>query len=246
MNGRIGLIAAVPQELKPLLTHKSASRWRKTLSGGGLEVWEYPHPGGCWIAAWAGMGEAAVSRAFAAAEKNGVLDCVATVGFAGATDATLCRGVYGASQIVNAKTGERYRPAYWDDKWPVLVSVPSVADAAEKRRLHEAYAAGLVDMEAATIARLAESRGIPFYCFKAVSDEAGETLPDVSRFIGSDGQLRTIQFIARSMLRPSTWPVLISLAKSSKAAAASLAETIYDWIDERAHIRKEVEPANDR
>ena len=246
MNGRIGLIAAVPQELKQLLTHKTASRWRRSLSEGGLEVWEYPHREGCWVAAWAGMGQAAVSRAFSAAERTGALNCVATVGFAGATDTAIHRGVYGASQVVDVKTGERYRPGHWDDRWPVLASVPAVADAIEKRRLREAYSAGLVDMEAATIARLAESRGIPFYCFKAVSDTADETLPDLSGFIGSDGQLRMGRFIALSMLRPSTWPGLISLAQSSKAAAANLAESIYDWIDDRAYVRKEAESENDR
>ena len=241
MNGRIAILAALPQELKPLVTHKTARRWRKTASDGALEMWEYPHRHGCWIAACAGMGEMAVARAFSAAERSGALDCVATVGFAGAIDPGLrAGGVFTASQVVDTQTGERYRPGRWTDDLPVLASLSRIADADEKRRLREAYNAGLVDMEAAAVARLSESRHIPFYCLKAVSDEAGEALlPELGKFMGDDGQLRMGRFIAHSALRPQLWPGLIELGRNSKKAAENLAESIYEWVDERAYIRRE-------
>ncbi len=58
-----------------------------------------------------------------------------------------------------------------------------IADEAEKRRLAATYpGAVLVDMEGATVARLASMRGIPVYCFKAVSDGLGEMLPDMNPY----------------------------------------------------------------
>ena len=46
-----------------------------------------------------------------------------------------------------------------------------------KARLAEAYGgAVLVDMEAATVARMAKMRQIPLLCIKGVSDEAGAKL----------------------------------------------------------------------
>ena len=240
MNGRIAFIAALPRELEPLVTHKTAKRWHKTVSDGPLHVWEYAHDKGCWVAACAGMGQAAACRAFAAAEAGGTLDCVVTVGIAGAIDKRACAGyVYSASLVIDTNTGERYKPAHWLKHWLVLVSTPHVADALEKRRLHEAYGAGLADMEGATVARLAESRKIPFYCFKAISDDADAKLPNLNLFIGINGQLQTRKFIFYAMLRPWLWPSLFALGKNSKRGAVNLAEAICDWIDERAYIRKQ-------
>ena len=45
---------------------------------------------------------------------------------------------------------------------------------------------------AETLARLAHMRGLPFYCFKGVSDGFADKLPDFNRFITADGQFRTI------------------------------------------------------
>ena len=63
---------------------------------------------------------------------------------------------------VDLRTGERFAADGAAEGDPWLVTSPGVAGAAEKRRLAADYQAGLVDMEAAAIARLAAMRGIPF------------------------------------------------------------------------------------
>jgi adenosylhomocysteine nucleosidase len=92
----------------------------------------------------------------------------------------------------------------------------------EKRQLAERYQAVMVDMEAAAVARVAQARNISFYCFKGISDGPNDVLPDFSRFIGSDGQMRTAAFLLYAAFRPRYWSALKRLGENSKAAAASL------------------------
>jgi adenosylhomocysteine nucleosidase len=121
----------------------------------------------------------------------------------------------------------------------VLASSGSIASPHEKQRLADTYGAGLVDMEAATVARLAEANGIPFYCLKAVSDAIDAILPDIGPYLGANGQLRMMPFLAHIALRPGSWPALARLGLHSTAAAKNLAESLYDWLDARGRIRRE-------
>jgi adenosylhomocysteine nucleosidase len=118
-----------------------------------------------------------------------------------------------------------------------LVTSPVVSDEAEKRRLAGAYGAGLVDMEAAAVARLAAMRGIPFYCVKGVSDGFNDKLPDFNRFISATGQFRLTRFILFVLLRPWHWPALVRMGENSRRAAIGLADSLLDILDERGTIR---------
>jgi adenosylhomocysteine nucleosidase len=113
-----------------------------------------------------------------------------------------------------------------------LVTSPKVADEAEKLRLAAAYKAGLVDMEAAAIARLARMRGIPFYCLKGVSDGVGDKLPDFNHFIAPDGRFRIVRFVLFAILRPWYWPVLVRMGENGKRAAQGIAESLLDLLNE--------------
>jgi adenosylhomocysteine nucleosidase len=239
MKGNVAIIAALRGELKPFVAHKDAKSWKRRTSSKGTEVWEYRHADGCWLAVYAGMGEARAVIAFAEAEKIVPLDAVCSAGWAGSLDGMLQSGtVYGASLVIDTKTGERFRPAHWQPEWPILATTARVSDAREKRRLAASYGAGLVDMEAAAIARMAVGKGIPFYCFKAVSDDAEAELPDINPFIGINGQVKMLPFLANAAINPSSWPALVKLGKHSTTAAKNLAEALYDWLDERAYIRR--------
>ena len=110
--------------------------------------------------------------------------------------------------------------------------------------MHETYGAHLVDMEAATVARLAAGRGIPFYCTKGVSDDANAALPELNRFISAGGQMRMTEFVAYVLLRPMLWPGLIKLGRNSAHATTALADAIYGWIDEREYILRGVSKEN--
>jgi adenosylhomocysteine nucleosidase len=239
MKGNIAIIAALEGELNPLVRGRGAGSWTRRESAKGCSVWEYRHAGGCWVAACAGMGEVRAAVAFTEVEKTAAVDAVCSVGWAGALDGAIAaESVSGVSLVVDTKTGERFRPADFEPSWPVLATTTRVADEQEKKRLAASYGAGLVDMEAATIARIALGKGIPFYCFKAVSDDADAQLPDLNPFVAENGRLKMLPFLAHVAVRPGSWPALMKLGRHSSAASRNLAETLYRWLNESGSVRE--------
>jgi adenosylhomocysteine nucleosidase len=272
---RAAIIAAMAGELKPLVRdweherRNSVDLWRRRLGQGWC------------VAACAGAGLAAAARAFGEAEKDGAVDAVVSIGWAGALSEELRAGqIYQVSGVIDARTGERFRAegfeaverdgdwlAHPSDKnkdvarmgqppgssaernpgslhrdgrdlghpgvW--LVTSPKVADEAEKRRLAAAYGTGvnvgLVDMEAAGVARLAAMRGIPFYCVKGVSDGLHDKLPDFNRFISTGGQFQLVRFVLFVLIRPWHWPGLMRMGENSRKAALGIRELLLENLD---------------
>ncbi len=87
-------------------------------------------------------------------------------------------------------------------------------------------------MEAAGIARLAAMRGIPFYCIKGVSDSLTGHLPDFNRFLSPAGRFRTARFALFAALRPFYWPALVRMGENSRKASQSIADCLFDFLDE--------------
>ena len=229
---RVAIIAAMPGELKPL-----TRGWQHQRSQ-GVDLWRWKFDEGEWIAACAGVGVDAATRAFAQIEKIGTPNFVISVGWAGALSPALETGrVYSPSGVIDARTGERFQVAIWNlERW--LVTSPIVAGEAEKQRLATAYNANLVDMEAAGVARLALMRGIPFYCFKGISDGFNDQLPDFNRFITANGQFKLGHFMVSRIYRPWQWPALLRMGENSKKAAQGIAASLLNFLDERGHIRR--------
>ena len=221
---RIGIVAALPGELKPLVRE-----WPRTDEVFIGEVGDTA----CY-AACAGIGAEAATRAFASIRRAAVdgIDLIVSYGWAGA----LSCGVkppdaHVVSEVVDAKTGERFRT---DSKHvgpgaPLrLVTLDHVALHTEKRALAERYSAVLVDMEAATIGRLAQAHALGFVCIKGISDGYQDRLPDFSRFITPDGQMRTLAFALHALVHPAQWGPLQALGRNSRAAADELAHAFPD------------------
>ncbi len=233
---RIGIIAALPGELQPLVRH-----WQRmpAARGSGISIWQRDGGEDQVIAVCAGMGAPAARRAFVAAEFLGALDLVLSVGWAGALVAECEPGqCFVASEVIDVQTGERFALADGKRKLRV-VSAARVADEVEKRRLAATYGAELVEMEAAAVARLAQMRGIPMVCFKAVSDSMDAVLPDLNPFIDIAGKLRMGPFLAHVALRPAYWGALGQLGRNSAAAARALAQKIEVFL-----VEKDVERVN--
>jgi adenosylhomocysteine nucleosidase len=225
---RVAIIAALPGELKPLVRGWPSS------TRGTIHFWAQRNEEEEWIAACAGTGQAAATRAFAAVEDGGPIDLVFSIGWVGALKPDIAPGTaYNVTGIIDARTGERFHcDAGTGNRW--LVTSPVVANQAEKQRLASAYSADLVDMEAAAIARLAQMRGIPFYCIKGVSDGFHDKLPDFNRFIRPDGQFDLTAMVLFAILRPWHWPSLIRMGENSKKASQSLRDSLLDFLNERA------------
>ncbi|MEI9980539.1 MAG: hypothetical protein WDN23_16390 [Edaphobacter sp.] len=104
----------------------------------------------------------------------------------------------------------------------------------KKKRLAATYpGAALVDMEAATVARLAAMHDIPVLCVKGVSDAVGADLPDLNPFIDTNGQMRMPSFLAHIALRPHCWPSLVQLGKNSARAADAMRDLIQRLMKEK-------------
>ena len=219
---RVAIIAAMPGELSPFVhgwptsTRNGIRFWAQR---GKEEAWDEE-----WIAACAGAGQAAATRAFAAIEDGGPISLAISVGWAGALRADLAVGAaHNLAGVIDARTGERFNcDAGCGNLW--LTTSPRVADEAEKLRLASAYSAALVDMEAAAVARLAAMREIPFYAIKGISDALHDRLPDFNPFIDSTGKFHTARFAFHAALRPMYWPALVRMGENSKRASQAIAE----------------------
>lgn len=224
---RVAFIAALPGELKPFVRGWPHSQRN------GVRFWAQRNEEDEWIAACAGAGQAAATRAFAAIEDGGPIDLVFSIGWAGALRADLAAGsAHNLAGVVDVRTGERFHcEAGSGELW--LATSPRVAGEAEKHRLAEAYDAALVDMEAAAIARLAAMREIPFYCVKGVSDALHDRLPDFNLFLTPDGQFQMARFALFAALRPIYWPSLIRMGENSRKASQGIAESLSGFLDER-------------
>ncbi|NYF80400.1 phosphorylase [Granulicella arctica] len=235
MNGTIAIIAALPGELKPLVSPPRGERWQRLKAGKGTVLWERRHARGRWIAGCSGMGGSRAVIALREMERYAKFDAICSIGWAGALDPTIsAASVWHVARVIDTQTGERFSTAEANghtDTWPVLATTDRVADATEKARLAASYGARLVDMESATLARIAQGRGIPFYCLKAVSDDADAKLPDLNPFIMTNGQMRLMPFLAHVAMRPNSWRGLVKLGKYSAMSARHLAEAIRIWLD---------------
>ena len=227
---RVAILAALPGELKPLVRN-----WDRVASPTkGISIWVKTADDDEYIAVCGGMGGGAALRSFAAAEHIGTLDMVLSVGWAGALDDSMKPGhCYAPAEIIDALTGERFS-LHGGERSHRLVTTPRVASVVEKRRLRDAYSAVLVDMEAAVVARLAQIRSIPVYCFKGVSDGPALALPDLNPYIDETGQLRLLPFLAYVALHPQYWGSLLSLGRASSAAAKALEATINNFLETNA------------
>jgi adenosylhomocysteine nucleosidase len=227
---KIAIIAALPGELKPLVRN-----WQRVATNDRVtKKWMLTHDADTWIAVCAGMGADAARRAYANAALDGPLDMVLSVGWAGSLDPEVGPGtVHIPTVVIDAQTGEQFSSTQ-GRRQRRLVTTARVADRAEKMRLAATYrGAILVDMEAATVARLADMHSIPLLCIKGVSDAAGATLPDLNPFIDHRGQMRMVRFLAYISVRPKYWPSLLHLGKNSARAAVAMRDLILEFMKEK-------------
>jgi adenosylhomocysteine nucleosidase len=211
---RLAIIAALPGELKPLVRG-----WQPR----GRNFW-LGRIGDCEAVAIAGgIGAAAAGRAVERVFADVNPDVLVSYGWAGAlTCAVKPRAACVISEVVDAGTGERFAAKCADGFR--LITLGRVALADEKRGLAAKHQSVLVDMEAATVARMAAARGLDFYCFKGISDGYLDRLPDFSRFIDGNGELRMAALLAYAAARPGYWASLWRLGKNSSAAAIAVAD----------------------
>ena len=211
------IIAALPREVVALVRGiEPDERLRRKR----ILVYRLPSA----VVACAGMGAERAVLAVRAALDAGASGLLVSTGLAGACGPELKVGqVIEAGQVIDVRSGERFATVH---EGAVLVTSPSIADVAEKRRLNATYGAALVDMEAAAVARQAQAHGLEFRVIKAVSDAHDFELDDVSQFVSPDGRFRTAAFALHTAVRPQRWPAAIRLGKGSQVALSALTEVL--------------------
>jgi adenosylhomocysteine nucleosidase len=212
-RARIAIIAALPGELAPLVRG-----WQKTAKN----TWTGAIGDHACVAIAGGMGAAAANHAVAQIRSEFNPTALVSYGWAGALTCAVKPGMACViSEVVDITSGKRFATGSPDGFR--LLTLNHVARANEKRKLAERNQAVLVDMEAAAVARIARQRRLTFYCFKGISDGYLDKLPDFSRFISWEGELRMAAFLVYIGMRPWYWPSLAKLGTASRAAAAALA-----------------------
>jgi adenosylhomocysteine nucleosidase len=168
------------------------------------------------------MGASRVTLAFEAAVREQGIELIVSIGLAGACSPELRAGeVVEATTVVDASTGERF-PCAASGAERILVTTEAIAGIREKARLHASYNAALVDMEAATVARLALARDLRFRAIKGISDAHDFEMESMSRFADARGHFRTGAFALHTALRPQSWGPAMRLGRESNRALARL------------------------
>jgi adenosylhomocysteine nucleosidase len=138
-----------------------------------------------------------------------------------------------AGVVHDARTGEVFGNSQYRQ---VLVTTAAIANVGGKARLHTLYQAQAVDMEAAAVARVAQTHGVPFQAIKAISDEADFEVEELSRFATAGGQFREAAFALHAALRPAMWDKVWMLGRNSHKALAALTKALQselDWYSKR-------------
>jgi adenosylhomocysteine nucleosidase len=223
-DAKVAIVAALPREIAGLVrgTSPDAALRRRGI---------YLHriPGAVVVAA--GMGADRVTlavEAALAAERS--MEMLLSAGLAGACDPSLQTGaVLEAHVVVDARTGEHFESVAKpdsEDRLSTLATIAAVAGVQEKRRLFESYNAAMVDMEAATVARLARAHGLAFRAIKGISDGHDFDMEALAAFAGKHGRFRTAAFALHTALRPATWGRTMKLGRDSAAALRALEQDV--------------------
>ncbi len=214
---RTAVIAALPRELKGLV-----EGWRQLKSPRpGVQLFAREDQ----IAVTAGIGCARASLAVEAAlAAKGGVEHLISFGLAGACDPAQAAGqALWCGSVVDVRSGERFTCR---EDGPVLATSDRIASVAEKRRLRESYGAALVDMEAASVGRLARAHGLGFSALKAVSDSAASAMDGMGGFVTELGGFRELAYGFHLATRPAKWGAVIALGRAStqglNAATAEL------------------------
>jgi adenosylhomocysteine nucleosidase len=214
VTAKIAIIAALPREIAGLVGGTKADA---SLVKDG--VWLYRVEGAVVVAA--GMGAERAAVAVEAALSIGEVGMLISMGMAGGCVPGVQAGsVVEAGVVVDVATGERFVAG--SGTGVTLATAGAIASVAEKARLAESFGASMVDMEAATVARMALAREVGFRAIKGVSDGYGFELSALTKFEGEKGSFRTGAFAAYTAVRPWTWRKAIELGRGSAKALGAL------------------------
>jgi adenosylhomocysteine nucleosidase len=221
---RILFVAADKMEYSGLLPHAPGAHSTHLNLDWAREVRLGPHAA---LLTANGAGPARAAAAVDAACPAFHPDAVVSTGFCGALDPAFPLAAIVVATSISAPDGDY--PAL-----PVLSpaafcagpirSILHVARTAEEKRILRESGACAVEMEAAGVAARAHQCGLPFYCIRAVTDLADETLQnDFNKALRPDGHFDTISILASALRYPAVrLPELVRLRRRCVLASRAL------------------------
>jgi adenosylhomocysteine nucleosidase len=175
----------------------------------------------------AGMGAERAALAVETALATGDVEMLISAGLTGGCVVGAAAGtVMEADVVVDVRTGERFLSSSGRCEGIVLATMDTIASVRQKEQLAARYGAMIVDMEAATVARLARAHGVGFRAIKGVSDGFNFELSSLAKFAGKQGSFRTGAFAAYTAVRPWTWRQAWELGRGSGKALRALNEVL--------------------
>jgi nucleoside phosphorylase len=156
---------------------------------------------------------------------SGRVDAVVSSGLCGAVSPDLRVGdIVVAAEVNGAPVGTpRCRGEY---RLGRVASADRVVGTAAERRELAAHGVHAVDMESAVVLDRARALGVPFYCVRAVSDEAAEDwVLDLNAARSPGGAFRIGPVLMQAVRRPAAVvPELLRLRRNAAIAARRLGE----------------------
>ncbi len=219
---KVAIVAALEREV-----HAFVQNWR--VAERAHENWKFKFfESGNAVLVCGGIGPEAARRAAEAVVAICQPELLVSAGFAGALNTRLRVGqICLPGRVIDAKDSSSREIALGQG---ILVSAASIAGIEQKAKLARAYDAQAVDMEAATVARVAEIHGIGFAAVKAISDESNFEMPRMEQFVAGDGRFRRAAFAGYVAVRPWLWPRLIRLGRDSAKASRALCRELERYI----------------
>lgn len=220
---KIAIIAAMEREMQSLV-----KGWKKSALSYDEKRFTSFERQGCMVAI-AGIGRQNAAMAAKAVVQQFQPSILISVGLAGALIRSLkIASIFTPNIVVDAASGTEYRRSADSSHLSggVMVTSNEIAGAEAKQRLVQRFHALVVDMEAASVAQVAQEAGISFQAVKAISDEAEFVMPPMEKFIDATGTFHSGKFATWVTLRPWHWAKVMALARNSSRASKALC----DWL----------------
>ncbi len=226
MPADLVIIAAMEREIAPLVRG-----WhRHEMAGDMASFTAYKRDDVMVVCS--GIGAGFARQAAVAVVNQEHPSVVVSAGLAGALNSNLTVGqLFEPAAVIDLATGARLDAGGQQGN---LLSATSVLDRDAKTRMHGAYKADAVDMEAAAVALVASQHECSFIAVKAISEEANFPMLPFDRYLDNRGRIQMLRFLLACLFRPGTWPILVKLARDTKRASQELCRALDHLIKQRA------------
>lgn len=240
----IGLIAAMPEEIRPLLK-KFPPVAREKFAGFNMYRFRTGEREACLIQSGMGLkNAAAATHALIAQAAPGI---ILNFGFAGAVTAGPAVGdivvatrvlfhrdrLFSEQQGIAAELAEQWaappKDALRESAYHIyrgtFITAAQIKEKLELARLLPAgVSCPVLDMETAAVAQVAAKEKVPLLAVRAISDDAGEELGfTIEEFTDREMNLRIWKVLMTVARKPWIVPQLLRLAKNSRVAGENLA-----------------------